>query len=345
MTPERGILVMGGMPYPKLVDLAVESERRGLDFIAYGEGMGSAVFPQLAGFAAATERIKLVSWIVSVFPRSPLLIASGIACVDQISGGRAILGLGASIPYVIQSWHGFGYQKPALRMREYVQIIRGLLTPKDLTRVNVEVVGGGVSFEGKTISVQQAGIDIEPVQPRVPIQIAAVGPHMLRVAGGYADTALLEFISPGYLEHARSLIDGGAREVGRDPAEVKIACLSVMAVGDTTEEAIESLKPTMSLYCAFPVYDSLWTGAGLMDDALSVREAFLQGDRDEANRRVSDRLVTTINIAGTAEECRREVERRIEQFSALGVSMFGFIVPDALDRETAFRRTIDVLAA
>lgn len=335
---ERGILLGGGLPLPKLVELAVEFERRGLDFIAYGEGRGSAVFPQLAGLATATTKIKLASWVVSIYPRSPVLIASGIACVDQLSGGRAMLGLGSSIPHIITKQHGFPFEKPAARMRDYVQIIRQLLTKRASNSL-----GGGLTFHGETMSVEQARIDIEPRQERIPIQVAAVGPHMLRVAGQYADGVIVEFISPGYLDHARAMMTEGAKAAERDPADIQIACFTWLSIGPTTGQAIERLKPDLTLHCASSIYDTLWEGAGLMNDALHVREAYLRGDIEEATRRVSDRLIKAVTIAGTFDECRQETREWIERFSAMGVTMFAFAVAADSDRETAYRAGVEVI--
>jgi alkanesulfonate monooxygenase SsuD/methylene tetrahydromethanopterin reductase-like flavin-dependent oxidoreductase (luciferase family) len=338
---ERGISIGVELPYQKLVEFAVEFEQRGLDFIAYTEGRGSAVFPQLAGIAVATQRLKLASWVTSIFTRSPVLIASGIACVDQLSGGRASLGLGASQPHIVRNRYGFPYEKPAARMRDYAQIIRRLLTRPNAAQPGTSA---GVTFRGEAISVKQATIDIEPVQEHLPIHIAAGGPHMLRVAGGHADVVLLEFITPGYLEYARALIAEGAEAAGRDPATVRLGSVPWLSIAGTTEEAIQALRPLMANHCSFSNLDQIWQQAGLLDEVLPVREAYLSGHPEEAARRVSDRLVKAVNIAGTLEECHRELEQRVEQWGAMGVGMVAFAVFHPSGREVGYRQAIEIIA-
>jgi alkanesulfonate monooxygenase SsuD/methylene tetrahydromethanopterin reductase-like flavin-dependent oxidoreductase (luciferase family) len=326
-----------------MIDLVRESERRGLDFVGFGDGLGRAVFPELVALAQATDRIRVITMVSSIFASSFLQIAAGIAFLDVISNGRACLGLGSSIPHYVNNQLGIKFERPAQRMKEYVQIIRRLLTKQTKDLAYLDALCGGVDYQGEIFQLRGATIDVEPVQERLPIYVAAVGPRMLEIAGEVADGVMVEFVSPGYIKHARKILDIGARRAGRDASQMKIMAHLFLSVADRSKDAIEALKPIFAYDTAFPVYDSLWVEAGLMDAALRVREYYSRGDFEGAARAVPDEMVRTLAIAGTKQECRRQLQARIEMFETVGIQALAIAPSVPSNMEQGYRDLLDVI--
>src|ERR1700756_541652 len=168
-----------------------EAERLGYDSIWAAEAYGSDAATVLAWLAAGTSKIKLGSAIFQMPARSPAMTAMTAATLDQLSGGRAVLGLGSSGPQVAEGWHGQRFGRQLKRTREYVAVLR-----MALARERVE-------FHGETIELplpdgpgKPLKLTISPVQERIPIYIAAIGPKNTALAGEIADGWLPTFFSP-----------------------------------------------------------------------------------------------------------------------------------------------------
>lgn len=340
--PELGLAMGHRLPFAAMLNTVKEAERRGLDFVGLGEGLGRGVFPELAVFAQSTQRIKLMTMIISIFGHSFVSVAAAIAFVDQISKGRAMLGLGSSIPHLVENMHGIKFEKPARRMKEYVQIVQQLLAKQPQDRVFVDVVHGGVNYQGELFQIQGATIDVEPEQEHLPVYVAAVGPRMIEVAGEVADGVILEHVSPGYLHGAKERLALGAQRADRDVSGIEIMDYLLVSVAEDTKEAIDAVKPIMALHAAFPLYDSLWIGAGCLDGALQSREFYARGDLEGAARAIPDELILAVSIAGTPQECKRQLRERIETLMPMGVKAFALFPPVGTDMEQGYRAILDV---
>src|ERR671934_844574 len=187
-----------------------EAERLGYDSVWTAEAYGSDAATVLAWLAGQTSTIKLGSGIFQMPGRSAAMTAMTAATIDQLSGGRMILGIGSSGPQVAEGWHGQRFAKQLQRTREYVAVVR-----KALAREKIE-------FHGETIELplpdgpgKSLKLSIRPVQERIPIFLAVLGPKNVALAGEIADGWLPVFFSPEHTKALRGPLEEGAALAGR----------------------------------------------------------------------------------------------------------------------------------
>src|ERR1700737_2438139 len=162
-----------------IVECAQLAEANGFAATWVAEGRRGDVFALLSAVAISTSKMRLGAGVLPIHVRSPWVVATGTATVDEISGGRFMLGLGARHKSVIEDRHGLSYDRPAIRMREVADIVRQALT------------GEAVNFEGKIFRLSDAKLSRRPVRSDVPVYIAGIGPRALELAGEIADGAFL----------------------------------------------------------------------------------------------------------------------------------------------------------
>ena len=158
-----------------LIAVAQAADRLGYESFWTGESWGRDAFTVLTMLACHTARIGLGTGIVTVYSRTPGLVAQSIASLDRISNGRAVLGLGSSGRIVIEDWHGVKFDHPVGRTAEYIDIIRLALS------------GERVNYEGRFYSLKRFRMGVLPVQERVPIYVASLGRRNLELTGREAD--------------------------------------------------------------------------------------------------------------------------------------------------------------
>ena len=162
-------------------DYVVEAEKLGLDVLWVAEAWGSDAPSALGYYAACTDRMLLGSGILQVGIRTPVAVAQTAITLSNLSGGRFLLGLGASGPQVIEGLHVVSFARPLSRLRETVEVVR-------------QVVGGGkISHQGREFQIPRPGGDAVPMklsmraQHEIPIYLATLTPAMLRLTGEIAD--------------------------------------------------------------------------------------------------------------------------------------------------------------
>src|SRR5215216_3917191 len=202
-----------GMTASDQLELVREAEAAGFDSVWAAEAYGSDAATVLAWLAAQTARIRIGSAIFQMPARSPAMTAMTAATLDQLSGGRMLLGIGTSGPQVAEGWHGERFAKQLARTREYVEILRMALARE-------RVVYSGEAYQlplpdgpGKALKLM-----IAPVQERMPIYIAAIGPNNMKLTGEIADGWLPVFFSPEHVDGSRALLSEGAARAGRELA-------------------------------------------------------------------------------------------------------------------------------
>ena len=188
----------------ELLDYARLADRVGYDTIFVPESWSRDAFTTLGAIAAVTERVRLGPGIVNVFSRTPALIAQSIATLDELSGGRAVLGLGTSGPVVIENWHGMSFERALRRTRETVEIVK------------LALKGGPVDYSGEIFSLKGFRLGFKPVRDDIPIFIASIGPRNNRLAGEIADGWLPIWLPLGGFSDALKEV-GDVREVAPNP--------------------------------------------------------------------------------------------------------------------------------
>jgi F420-dependent oxidoreductase-like protein len=320
-----------------------EAERLGYDSVWAAEAYGSDAATILGWIAGQTERIRIGSAIFQMPARSPAMTAMTAATLDQISGGRMMLGIGSSGPQVAEGWHGQRFGRQLQRTREYVAVVR-----KALNREKVE-------FHGETLDLplpdgpgKALKLTIAPVQDRIPIYLAAIGPKNTELAGEIADGWIPIFFSPENVGELRPLLEEGARRAGRSLDDFDIAPTVNVSVSDDLQAARDVMRPVIALYVGGMgsrkqnFYNALAGRYGFEAAAKEIQDLYLDGRRDEAAAAVPDELVDTVTICGPADRVRE----RLAVYRDAGVGTLG-VTPMAWTRDEriAQLRQIAELAA
>ncbi|QYX76566.1 LLM class F420-dependent oxidoreductase [Streptomyces akebiae] len=242
-----GIKSGGVLDFLWAVEEVVRLEKAGLDAVWVAEAYGFDS-PTLMGYLAArTERVTIGSYIINIYSRTPALIAQTAAGLDVLSQGRALLGLGASGPQVVEGWHGRPYDKPLGRTRETVELCRRIwrrevIDHHGIVDMPLPPEKGGTL--GKPLKFLN-----HPVRSEIPIHVAALGPANVRMTAEIADGWLPHLFIP---EKAGQIWGGALAEgLARRPAErgnLQIAAGSLLAVGQDAAAARDLLRPMIALY-------------------------------------------------------------------------------------------------
>jgi F420-dependent oxidoreductase-like protein len=318
-----------GLTAEDQLSIVQEAERLGYDSLWSAEAYGSDAATVLAWLAAKTTRIRIGSAIFQMPARSPAMTAMTAATLDQISGGRMLLGIGSSGPQVAEGWHGQRFAKQLQRTREYVAVVR-----MALARERVE-------FHGETLELPlPAGLGkplkltIGPVQDEIPILLAAIGPRNTALAGEIADGWLPFMFNPEHADSLRKPLEEGAARAGRSLDGFRI-CPSVNTyVGDDIEAARDLMRPILALYIGGMgareknFYNALVSRYGWADAAREIQDLYLEGKKDEAAAALPDGLIDQITLCGS----RDQVRDRLRAYGASGVDTL-LLTPMAFDRE------------
>jgi F420-dependent oxidoreductase-like protein len=283
-----------------------EAESAGYDSVWAAEAYGSDAATVLAWLTAQTTRIKIGSAIFQMPARSPAMTAMTAATLDQLSGGRMLLGIGTSGPQVAEGWHGQRFGKQLARTREYVEILR-----KALARDRLE-------YEGETYTLplpdgpgKALKLTIAPVQERIPIYIASIGPKNTQLTGEIADGWLPIFFSPEHVDESRALLEEGAARAGRTlDGDFDIAPGVNVAIDDDVDSARDRMRHFIALYVGGMgsrdrnFYNQLVCRYGFEDAAKEIQDLYLEGKKDEAAAAVPAELIDTITLVGPREKIR-----------------------------------------
>jgi len=324
----------GSLAFSEAVELAQRAEALGFESVWMPEAYGTDAVSILGALAARTQRIQLGTGIVNVFSRTPALLAQTAATLDLISGGRFILGLGTSGHQVVTGWHGMAFDRPLLRMRETIAIVRQVLRRDRLL------------YEGQVFHLDR-GLKLlaHPVRDTVPIYLATLTPGGLRLTGELADGWIPTLFSPAHMDLFRPELEAGARIAGRSLDSLAIAPHVPVSIDDDAARAREALKPWVALYVggmgskSKNFYNDLVRQYGFADDARTLQELYLGGKQLEAIRRVPDALVDAISIAGPVSYVRE----RLEVWASAGVTTLLASVHGKTQSERL--RTLEMLAA
>jgi coenzyme F420-dependent oxidoreductase len=295
------------LPRKGIVEVVQQAEALGYDSVWVGESWGRDSFTWLTQLACHTSRVKLATGIATVYSRSPALIAQTVASLDEISEGRVILGLGTSGPIVIANWHGLPFERPLRRTREYIEIIRLILS------------GERVNYQGKIFQLKGFRLPFTPVRPKVPIYVASLGPQNLHLTGELADGWLPIYLDASHLAHFQRDIESGAKRVGRTLDAIDVAPYILSCVSEDVEAARRLVKSHLAYYIGGmgTFYANLITRYGFADEVNRVREAWGKGDRTSAASHVSDAMVAHMAICGGPRDGRAQLER----YRAAGVTL------------------------
>jgi F420-dependent oxidoreductase-like protein len=291
-----------------LVEIVLEAERLGFDSAWAGEAYGTDAPTILAWIAAQTQSIRIGSSIFQMPGRSPAMTAMTAATLDQLSGGRMILGLGASGPQVAEGWHGQRFNPQIQRTREYVTVVR-----QALARERVEIQGETIQLPLPDGPGRALKLTVAPVQERLPIYLGAMGPNNVRLAGEIADGWMPLLFSPEHIGDFRVLLEEGAARSGRSLDGFEIAPGVTTLVDDDLEAARNAMRPVLALYLGGMgprdgnFYNDLVRRYGFEDAAREVQDLFLDRKRDEAMAALPDELIDQLALCGPPDRVRERL--------------------------------------
>lgn len=305
--------------HPESLGLTVEwvqiAERLGVDMAFSAEAWWSDAVTPLAYLADKTETIKLATGIMQVTARTPAMAAMTALTLHDMTGGRFILGLGASGPQVVEGLHGVRYKAPLSRLKETVDICRMVFA------------GEKVRYEGKVFQLplpdsEGKAIRIAHEPTEIPIYLATLGPNALKFTGASANGWLGTSFSPDHPEAHLDYLKAGANETDRSLNDINL-CVSVrVEIGDNVEEMIERRKQGVAFNMGgmgstkTNFYNDAFKRAGYEDDARAIQSLWIDGKRDEAARRVPDAMVTEFQALGT----RDMVKERLKKYKDVGIN-------------------------
>ena len=330
-----------GLTAAEQLEIAREAEAAGFDSLWAAEAYGSDTATVLTWLGAQTETIKLGSAIFQMPGRTPAMTAMTAATIDNISGGRMLLGIGSSGPQVAEGWHGQPFARQLQRTREYVGIVR-----KALARERLEWQGEAYTLPlpdgpGKALKLM-----ISPVQDRIPIYIAAIGPKNTQLTGEIADGWLPTFFSPEHVSDSRKLLQEGADRGGEGKQiddSFDIAPVVNVSIDDDLDRARDSMRPVLALYVGGMgsreknFYNAIVQRYGFEDAAKEVQDLYLDGKKDEAAAALPVELIDMVSLVGP----RDRVAERLEVYREAGVGTL-ICAPMAFDFDSRRKMVHDL---
>jgi F420-dependent oxidoreductase-like protein len=334
-----------GLTADEQLKLVREAESVGFDSVWAAEAYGSDTATVLAWLAANTEKIKIGSAIFQIPGRSPAMTAMTAATLDNLSNGRVILGIGSSGPQVAEGWHGQRFGKQLARTREYVAILR-----KALARERLEFDGEIYELPlpdgpGKALKLM-----IAPVQERIPIYIAAIGPKNTQLTGEIADGWMPTFFSPEHVGEFRELLEEGAARADNGKKiddSFDIAPNVSLCISDDLDAARDVMRPMLALYVGGMgsreknFYNALVRRYGFEEAADEVQDLYLSGKKDEAAAALPAELIDKTALVGPVDRVRERLELYRE--AGVGTLITTPIAPDMEGRSTMMRALADLL--
>jgi F420-dependent oxidoreductase-like protein len=296
----------------------LEAERLGYDSVWTAEAYGSDAATILAWLAQATTTIKLGSAIFQMPGRSAAMTAMTAATIDQLSDGRMLLGIGSSGPQVAEGWHGQRFAKQLQRTREYVDVVRMALARER------------VVYQGETLTLplpdgpgKALKLTISPVQAKIPIYIAAIGPKNTTLAAEISDGWLPTLFSPEHVGEFRPLLEEGFARAGggKGFGDFDIVPTVTAMVSEDRDSARDAMRHYVALYVGGMgsrkqnFYNALVRRYGYEAAADRVQELYLEGRKDEAAAALPGELIDTLCLVGP----RDFVRERIAVYRSAGV--------------------------
>lgn len=288
-------------PAAATVELAEIAEERGFDTVWKGESNSTDPMVLLSAMAARTRKIKLGTAVYHVFGRSPVTLGIQAATLNDLSGGRVIIGLGVANKN-IASWHGSRFDRPIRRIREYLEIVRAVAR------------GERVDYEGQTYRATNFKLSWKPSYPDVPVYIAGLGDQMTHLAGRVADGVIVNMANPAKVREIVRNVREGAEQAGRDPAKIEYVVKVRCCVNPDREVAKRRLKQVLTFYNLADHYRDMIAAMGFAEEVARIQAAFREGGFKAAMACVTDEMVNGLpTVAATsAQEVQEKVAAYVE---------------------------------
>ncbi len=286
-----------------ILDLARQAEPSGFESVWLNEDIGRDAIAMLAAISMATKSIGIGTAIVNVYTRSAFQIAMAAATLDEISGGRARLGLSVGHHPWNDLAHGIPIEAPLARLREYVQFIRKALAGERFTH------------NGRFFSGVDSKLGLRPRRADLPIFIGATRPRMVALAGEVADGLLTNVVSPYYVaNHTAQQFRDAARRAGRKLDSLELTAIATCCAADSRADALGYARATfMQRFSSNPARMIDTQAPEFRDELLALKDLLERGGKERAQEQVSEELATSFVGAGTGKDIWRTIN---DYFSA-----------------------------
>ena len=292
-------------------------ERYGFDSIWLSEDpYFRDCLPQMVVTSLNTRRVRVATSIVNIYTKHPVYMAMAAATIDEISGGRLVLGLGRGVKSLVEGELNIQYGSPLIYTGEYLQCLRKLLA------------GEKVTFHGKMVKMKDSQLHFTPPRTRIPTLLAAMGPKTLRLASRYADGAILNSCtSVMHAKESSAVLRTGSRSRGKP----ELVCALWVCINDDKDKALESMRTSVGFLLSVPTFGEVILTKSRMptDTLVQLRKEFhwdeevgdpmwhlAKGDPGRVKELVDDRIVDALTVAGSVEECKK----RIKEYHEVGVT-------------------------
>ena len=257
----------------------------------------------LSNVSSIANKPKLGSSIINIYSRSPALIAMSAAALDTLSNGRFILGLGTSSRPIVEDWHGLEFKNPLQRMREYVNIIRLILS------------GEKVSYDGKIFHLKNFDLLISPYSKEIPIYLAAINQKMVDLTWEIANGVIF-YLRP-LPELKKTIQKMQARK------KIDVACQIITCVSEDPEKAITRAKQTIAFYVSVgKIYREFLASNGFQNETMAIFEEYKKSGLKDNYKFVTDEMVNSLAICGNPEDIQRKIPKFVESGIDLPILQF-----------------------
>jgi probable F420-dependent oxidoreductase len=314
--------------------IAAAADAAGYDAAWTGEFNDRSAIVALAAMAHNTTRCRIGSAIAYGVGRSPLILANDARGLDELSGGRLVLGLGTGTKGMQIGWHGVkDPESPASRLEELVPLLRRIWKLHE----------GPVKHEGRfySMNLTPTAEVLPPVRDQIPIFTAGVNRRMIETAGRVSDGLVCHptFSSQYVSEVVRPAIAAGADRTGRDATRVEILGMLLCSVNDDEQVARREVAAQIAFYAAPRAYTPMFAASGFAAEAEQIRNAFAAGDHEAMLDAVSDDMLDAIGVAGTPEQVRAGIARSDADFDHVALYSPSF----TMSLERVQQNTLDLI--
>lgn len=261
-----------------------------IDTVWIPETWGMENFSMLSIISQNASKVKIGSSIINIFSRSPATIAMGAVTVDTISNGRLILGLGTSSSAIVEEFHGYKFQNPVRRMREYVEII------------NMIVSGNSINYSGKIFRIKNFSLLIKPPRKKIPIYLAAVNQKMVELAWEIGDGVIF------YLRPLEEMKDTISKMQSK--RKIDVSCQIITCVSDDSEIAIDRCKKTLAFYIAVgKIYREFLSRNGFKKETHNIFDEYKKSGFQSIHELIPDSMLHSLSISGTPDDGIKQLKK------------------------------------
>lgn len=296
-------------------------QQENVDSLWVPESWGRESFATLGAISQVTRKVSLGTSIINIYSRTPAIVAMAATTLDMLSYNRTIIGLGASTAAIVENWHGLKFNRPASRMKEYIECLR-LMTR-----------GEKVKYNGEFFQINNFKILHQPQRANIPIFMAAVNKKMVSMASKLADGILL-YLRP-LEELKRTATELKQATKGKS---FEIACSFICAISNKEpEKARARAATTLAFYIAVGEYYSKFLADnGFKIEVEEITAEYRKAGADSAAKYVSDRMLSSLVICGSSEECRESLSKFLSTGITLPIIQFNPIG----DSESSFKEML-----